>query len=241
MADRGERRLFATTRWSLVLAAADQHRSGDARDALASLCETYWYPLYAFLRARGHAPADAEDITQAFFTMLLEKQIIRHADPSRGRFRAFLLTSLKNFSANAHDRESALKRGGGVTMLSLQFDTAEGRFSREPSTDESPERTFDRRWALTLLDQVMSRLRAGASHSPEQFDALKPYLTGDEPQLSYAHTATALGLSEGAVKVAVHRLRKKFREIVRDEIAQTVSSPAEIEDELRHLWSAVAR
>lgn len=241
--ERGERKLFATTHWSLVLAAGEQHRSGHAREALTTLCETYWYPLYAFLRGRGHSPADAEDLTQAFFAMLLEKQIIRLADPARGRFRSFLLKTLQNFAANVHARNTAGKRGGGVAALPLDFDQAEGRLRLEPANDETPERTFDRRWALTLLDRAMSRLNDDAvqKNKYEQFEALKPFLTGDEPQLSYAQTASILGISEGAVKVAVHRLRRKFRDIVRDEIAQTVSSSAEIEDELRHLWSAVGR
>ena len=243
MSERGERTLFATTHWSLVLAAGEQRPSGHAREALTTLCEIYWYPLYAFLRGRGQSPADAEDLTQAFFAVLLEKQVIRQADPARGRFRSFLLKSLQNFAANVHARNTAGKRGGGVAPLSLEFEQAEGRFRLEASTGETPERTFDRRWALTLLDRVMARLGSDAvqKSKSDHFEALKPFLTGEEPQLSYSQTASSLGMSEGAVKVAVHRLRKKFRDIVRDEIAQTVSSPAEIEDELRHLWSAVAR
>jgi RNA polymerase sigma factor (sigma-70 family) len=239
---RGERHLFATTRWTLVLAAGEEP-SPEASAALTTLCETYWYPLYAFLRSRGHSPADAEDLTQAFFAVILEKQVIRQADPARGRFRSFLLKCLQNFAANTHARNTAGKRGGGVPALSLEFDQAERRWSVEPSSGESPERSFDRRWALALLDRVMSRLEAGAAGGGKhaQFEALKPYLTGDEPQLSYSATARALGMSEGAVKVAVHRLRRKFRDTVRDEIAQTVSSPAEIDDELRHLWSSVSR
>jgi RNA polymerase sigma-70 factor (ECF subfamily) len=240
---RAGRGLFDTTRWSLVLAAGVEPPTADAREALTTLCETYWYPLYAFLRGRGHDPADAEDMTQAFFALLLEKQVIRQADPARGRFRSFLLKSLQHFAANVHEAATAAKRGGGVPALSLEFGLAEGRFRLEPSSDENPERTFDRRWALTLLDRVMSRLSADAlqKNKHSQFDALKPYLTGDEPQLSYAQTASELGISEGAVKVGVHRLRKKFRDVVRDEIAQTVSSDEEIEEELRHLWSAVGR
>jgi RNA polymerase sigma factor (sigma-70 family) len=241
--ERGERRLFATTHWSLVLAAGALRPSGQAREALTTLCEIYWYPLYAFLRARGHSPADAEDLTQAFFALLLEKQVIRQADPARGRFRSFLLKSLQNFAANVHASNRAGKRGGGVAPLSLEFEQAEGRFRLEPSNGETPERTFDRRWALTLLDRVMSRLETDAVRKSkfEHFEALKPFLTGEAPQLSYSQTASSLGISEGAVKVAVHRLRRKFRDIVREEISHTVSSPAEIEDELRHLWSAVAR
>jgi len=240
----GRRGRFATTRWSLVFAAGAQGSSPDVHQALATLCETYWYPLYGFLRSRGYSAENAQDLTQAFFARLLEKHAVRHADPARGRFRSFLLASLRNFAANERDRDSAGKRGGGVPMLSLEIEHAEGRFQREPPTDETPERVFDRRWALTLLDRVISRLQAEAAarndmHSP--FDRLKTYLTGDEPQLSYAQTASELGMSEGAVKVAVHRLRRRFRDLVRDEIAHTVSSPEEVEDELRYLWSAVGR
>lgn len=226
-----------------MLAAGEGHQGEGAHEALTTLCETYWYPLYAFLRGRGHDPADAEDLTQAFFVMLLEKQVLRHADPSRGRFRSFLLTALQNFAANVHARNVAAKRGGGVKVLPLDFQDAEGRFVLEPASSDSPERTFDRRWALTLLDRVMSRLRDEALQRSrlEQFEALKPYLTGDEPQLSYSTTAASLGMSEGSIKVAVHRLRRRFRDIVREEISQTVASPAEIEDELRYLWSAVAK
>jgi RNA polymerase sigma factor (sigma-70 family) len=226
-----------------VLAASEGHHADGAREALTTLCETYWYPLYAFLRGRGHAPENAEDLTQAFFAMLFEKQVLQRADPARGRFRSFLLTALQNFAANVHARKSALKRGGGAPLLPLDFEHAEGRFIQDPGGAETPERSFDRRWALTLLDGAMSRLQAESlrRNRQEHFNALKPHLTGDEPQLSYAETAAALGMSEGAVKVAVHRLRRRFRDIVREEISQTVTSPDEIDDELRYLWSAVAR
>jgi len=242
MADRG-RGQFVTTRWSVVLAAGADASSVGAHEALASLCETYWYPLYAFLRSRGYDTEDAQDLTQAFFARLLEKHAINQADPARGRFRSFLLASLKHFAANEHDRDMATKRGGGAPMVSLEVEGAEGRFQMEPPSDETPERVFDRRWALTLLARVMSRLEVEASKSGRdaQFERLKTYLTGDRPQLSYADTAKQLGMSEGAVKVAVHRLRRHFRDLVHDEIAQTVASPEEIADELSHLWSAVGR
>jgi len=225
----------------MVLAAGADRTSTGAGEALTALCETYWYPLYAFLRSRGHPAEDAEDLTQAFFARLLEKRTLRHADPARGRFRSFLLTSLTHFAANAHDRDAAMKRGGGVPAMSLEFENAEGRFQLEPATDETPERVFDRRWALTLLDRVLTRLRTEMIRADKetQFERLKTYLIGDQPQLSYAQSAGALGVSEGAVKVAVHRLRRRFRDLIRDEIAQTVSSPEEVEDELKHLWSSV--
>ena len=235
---------FATTRWSLVVAAGSGDSSPAVRDALTALCETYWYPLYAYLRGRGYRAEDAQDLTQAFFARLLEKHALRHADPNRGRFRSFLLSSLRNFAANQHEREAAHKRGGGAPVLSLEMDSAEGRFQLEPGSTETPERVFDRVWALTLLERVMARLQtetAAREDPPSRFDQLKVYLTGDEPQLSYAQTASQLGISEAAVKVAVHRLRRRFRDLVRDEISHTVSSPEEVEAELRHLWSAVGR
>ena len=243
MTEHAGRRHFVTTRWSVVLAAGTELSSSGAREALTTLCEMYWYPLYAFLRSRGYGAEDAQDLTQAFFARLLEKDTIGHADPARGRFRSFLLTALKNFAANEHDRQSARKRGGGSHLVSLESGSAEDRFQLEPPSDETPETVFDRRWALTLLDRVMSRLKAEARRDGKtpSFDGLKTYLTGDQPQLTYAQTASALGLSEGAAKVAVHRLRRRFRDLVRDEIAQTVSSPEEIEDELRHLRSSVSR
>ncbi len=245
MPDGGPRR-FTTTRWSIVLAAgagASESGAGGAEAALATLCEMYWYPLYAYLRSHGRSPEDAQDLTQSFFARLLEKNVIQHADPARGRFRAFLLTSLKNFAANERDRAQASKRGGDVIKLSLEFDAAEDRLQLEIPTDETPERVFDRRWALTLLDRVFAQLQAQAARGEKlrQFECLKPYLTGDAPQLSYADTGALLDMSEGAVKVAVHRLRRQFRDLVHDEIAHTVSSPEEIDDELRHLWSAVRR
>ena len=174
---------FATTRWSLVLAAGADAASTDARTALATLCETYWYPLYAFLRSRGYKAEDAQDLTQAFFARVLEKHAINRADPARGRFRSFLLASLKNFAANEHERVMAQRRGGGVSIVSLELEGAEGRFEMEPPTDETPERIFDRRWALTLLARVMSRLEEETTEPGKraQFEALSIYLTGDLP------------------------------------------------------------
>ena len=169
--------------------------------------------------------------------------MLRQANPERGRFRSFLLVSLKNFAATEHERRGAIKRGGGVPDLSLEFETAEGRFQLEPPSDETPERVFDRRWAVTLLNRVITRLREQTIKGGKQrhFEQLKMYLTGEQPQVSYADAATKLGMSQGAVKVAVHRLRRQFRDLLREEIEQTVSSPNDVENEMRHLWSAVAR
>jgi RNA polymerase sigma factor (sigma-70 family) len=234
---------FATTRWSIVLAAGGASGSESSRDALAELCETYWYPLYAFLRTRGHSAEDAEDLTQSFFARLIEKHAVQHADPSRGRFRSFLLTSLKHFSVNEYHRGIAQKRGAGVPILSLEFERAEGRFQREPASAETPESSFDRRWALALLERVLARLEQEMLRSGKgpQYGRLKSYLTRDEPQTRYAEAARDLDMSEGGLKVAVHRLRRRFRDLVLDEIAQTVSSADEVDDELRHLWAAVGR
>lgn len=234
---------FATTRWSVVIAAGADTSSSDADEALATLCETYWFPLYGYLRNRGHGAEDAQDLTQAFFARLLEKHSISQADPARGRFRSFLLASLKHFAANERERSSAGKRGGGIPAISLGVADAEGRYQLEASTNETPERIFDRRWASTLLARALSRLEADTSEGGKRplFEALRIYLTGDQPELTYAETAARLGMSEGAIKVAVHRLRRKFRDLVRDEIAQTVAAPEDIDDELRHLWSAVGR
>jgi RNA polymerase sigma-70 factor (ECF subfamily) len=216
-----------------------------ADDALAALYESYWYPLYAFLRNRGHGPDAAQDLTQAFFTRLIDKErrVLRQADPERGRFRSFLLTSLKNFTANEHERDVARKRGGGAPLLSLEFETAEGRFQHESPSVETPERVFDRRWAITLLGRALSATgeRARRTGKAEQFEQLKVYLTGEQLEPGYEEVARRLGMSEGAVKVAVHRLRRQFRDFVREEIASTVDSPDDIEDEMRHLWAAVAR
>lgn len=232
---------FATTRWSVVLAASGAD-SPAADEALAKLCETYWFPLYAYLRGRGHDAAAAEDLTQAFFAHLLEKKAFRHADPARGRFRSFLLTSLKNSAANARDRELAKKRSPDMPLLPLDAGTAEERYLLEPATGETPERVFDRRWALALLDRVMGRLAAETAGAGRQrhFDRLKMYLTGEQPQVSYADAAAALGTSEAAVKVAVHRLRRRFGALVHEEVSHTVASPDDVESEIRHLWSAVA-
>jgi len=225
---------FPTTRWTLVLAAGDPLRR-DARSALVSLCEHYWYPLYAYLRRRG-CPADqAQDLTQEFFVRVLEGRYLDRADPEKGRFRSFLLTSLKFFVADEEDRHRAHKRGGGAIM-SLEFSSGEERYQREPAHDETPERIFERRWALAVLDRVVEKLRNEfVRHGrPEHFERLKMFLLGhsDAP---YAALACEMNTSEGALKVAIHRLRKRYRDLFRQEIADTVADPAEVESELRFL------
>jgi RNA polymerase sigma-70 factor (ECF subfamily) len=221
--------------------AARGERSPSTDEALATLFEIYSYPLYAFLRNRGHTREDAEDLTQAFFAQLLEKGTLRHADSDRGKFRAFLLTALKNFAANEHDRQMAYKRNPGTPVLSLEVETAEGRFQIEPPTDETPEKVFDRRWALTLLNRAVVRLREEWTRQgkAQQFELLKAYITGESTRGGYKEIAQTLGTSEGAVRASVVRLRARFGQLVREEIAHTVSDPADIDDEIRYLLSAV--
>jgi DNA-directed RNA polymerase specialized sigma24 family protein len=231
---------FATTRWSLVLAAGHRGDSPDAEGALASLCEAYWYPLYAHARRKGLSTEEAEDRTQGFFARLLDKDDLAVVDRSRGRFRSFLLTAFSHFLANEWDHERAQIRGGRKRRLSLDVQSGESRFVVEPSHITTAERIFDREWAVTLLDRALARLRdeyhdAGKG---ELFEALKPTLAGERGS-PYAEIGERLGIREGAVKVAAHRLRARGRELVREEIAQTVASPEEIDDELRLLFSAL--
>jgi RNA polymerase sigma-70 factor (ECF subfamily) len=225
---------FPTTRWTLVVAASDPKRK-EVRSALASLCENYWYPLYAYLRRRGYPADQAQDLTQEFFIRVLEGRYLDRADPEKGRFRAFLLTSLKFFVADEEDRNRAQKRGGGA-LLPLEFSSGEERYQREPAHDETPERIFERRWALSVLDRVVEKLRDEfVRHGrAEHFERLKVFLLGrsDAPYAALAHE---LNTSEGALKVAIHRLRKRYRELFRQEIADTVADPAEVESELRFL------
>ncbi|HUY35733.1 MAG TPA: ECF-type sigma factor [Pirellulales bacterium] len=233
-------REFATTHWSVVLAAAERG-TPRSQAALARLCETYWFPLYAFLRRQGSATHDAEDLTQAFFARVLDKNYLADVDRRRGKFRSFLLASLRHFVANERDRARAKKRGGGRCTLSLDFPSAEKRYTLEPVDDLTPERLFERQWALELLSRVLERLQTEltAAGKAAWFDALKPLLTADSHTPPYARVAERLGQSESAVKVAVHRLRRRYRRLLRDEVAQTVADPAEIDDELRQLVAAL--
>ena len=233
---------FDTTHWSVVLAAGDDGTAGSRR-ALATLCETYWYPLYAYLRRQGHSAEDAQDLTQGFFQQVLEKGTVEQANPDRGRFRSFLLTSLKHYVTNEWDKQRARKRGGGTPHVSLELENAEGRYQLEPPDDTTPEKVFDRRWALTLLDNILGTLRAEFVRDDKEavFDRLKVFLGGGSSDESYASVGRALDMSNGAVKVAVHRLRCRYRDLLRQEIAQTVTSPEETEAEIRHLWAAVER
>jgi DNA-directed RNA polymerase specialized sigma24 family protein len=231
---------FHTTHWSLVVAAAGKEGE-ESRLALADLCQAYWYPLYAFLRRRGNSAEDACDLTQGFFAALLEKGYLADADPDRGRFRSFLLTAVARFAAKEHEREVALKRGGGRLALSIDFVSGEERYQREPVDNWTAERIFERRWALTLLDRTLARLRQ--QHTAEgklaQFDLLKVFLTGEAGASPLRQIAQQLGTTEGAAKVAVHRLRQKYRELLRSEIAQTVAGEADVDAELGLLLAAL--
>jgi RNA polymerase sigma factor (sigma-70 family) len=229
---------FPTTRWTLVVAAADPRRT-EARAALVSLCEGYWYPLYAYVRRRGYPADQAQDLTQEFFVRVMEGRYLDRADPVKGKFRAFILTSLKFFLADEADRGRAQKRGGG-RVLSFEISTGEERYQREPAHNETPDRIFERRWALSVLDRVMDRLRAEfVQHGRvDHFNRLKAFLL-DQAEAPYAALAREMGTSEGALKVAIHRLRKRYRDLFRQEIAETVTDAAEVESELRYLATAL--
>jgi len=231
---------FPATRWSLVVAAGDPHRK-EARSALVSLCESYWYPLYAYLRRRGYSSDLAQDLTQEFFVRVIEGRYLDRAEPEKGRFRAFLLTSLKFFVADEDDRRRAHKRGGGM-VVPLEFSSGEERYQREPAHAETPERIYERRWALSVLDRVVEKLRNEfVQHGrPDHFERLKVFLLG-QSDAPYAALAREMNTTEGALKVAIHRLRKRYRELFRQEIADTVADPTEVESELRYLADVLSR
>lgn len=238
----GHAGVFATTHWSVVLTAR-QHDSPRVAEALEKLCRTYWYPLYVYIRCRGNNPADAEDLTQGFFERLLEKDYLGDLTPGMGRFRSFLLTAVKHFLANEWHRAQTQKRGGGMVIFSLEEQGAEERYQFEPAENVTPETLFERRWALTVLERVLTRLRGEfvAGEKAGLFDELKVFLSADEPGCSYAEVAHRTGLKEGTVKVTVHRLRRRYGELLRAEIAETVGDPHEVEDEIHHLIQAVSR
>ena len=233
--------VFVTTQWSVVLTATRPDTT-QAQAALERLCRTYWYPLYAYVRRRGHSPPDAQDLTQAFFARLLERHWLADADRVRGRFRTFLLTALSRFLSDEWDKARAIKRGGGVSHVPVQVDTAETRYGCEPADNNTPETCFERGWALTLLETVLERLRAEYEREGKSalFAGLNSSLVGDRASQPYAELATALGMNEGAVKVAVHRLRKRYRHLLRAEIADTVTGSEDVDDELRHMFAVLA-
>ncbi len=231
---------FDTTQWSVIVAAG-QPQHADRQRALATLCERYWHPLYAYLRRRGHSGDRAQDLTQEFFCRLLEKNYLQDAQRERGRFRNFLLAAFKHFLANEWDRAHAQKRGGHAVMLSLDFSQAEDAPGFEPSHDMTPDKAFERTWALAVLEHTLVRLRGeyAAAGKDALFEALKPALTAEQPMIPLKELGERLGMSEGAVKVAVHRLRQRYRAALRQEIAQTVAEPADIDAEIRDLFAAL--
>ena len=231
---------FATTRWSLVLSAAGKSAASSA--ALDELCEAYWYPAYAYVRRSGYSAGDAADLTQAFFARILEKQFLKDARPERGRFRSFLLASLKHFIFNDRDWHNAQKRGGTFLHVPLDFTMGEDRYQREPSDDLTPERIYERQWTFDVLDRAMARLAAQYVASGRQalFAALRSHIDGDGRE-SYADLAAATGISEGALRVAVHRLKRAYRAALRATIAETVDGGEEVDDEVRYLLRVLSQ
>jgi RNA polymerase sigma factor (sigma-70 family) len=231
---------FANTQWSVVLSAADKQ---DPRtlQSLESLCRAYWQPLYSFARRQGESAHDAQDLTQEFFARLLEKDYLASVDKSKGRFRSFLLAAFKHFLSNERDKARAQKRGGGHSHVALDFSDAESRIGFQVAAADTPEKVFERNWALALLDQALTRLRREYTESGKAalFEQLKGTLTGGR-SIAYAELSARLGISEAAVKMAVHRLKQRYREVIRFEIAQTVGHESEVEDELRHVMQSLS-
>jgi RNA polymerase sigma-70 factor (ECF subfamily) len=240
-ASGAERDIFATTHWTVVIAAGSGS-SPAAELALEELCRTYWFPLYAYVRRQTPTREDAEDLTQAFFARFLEKNYLEKLTSQKGKFRAFLLAALKHFLANEWDRAKRQKRGGGLMPLSLDWQDADARYQIEPQDNSSPDRLYDRAWAVTLLEKVLARLRDenATADKARLFEQLRPFLMVGASVIPYGEAATRLNLSEGAVRVAVHRLRRRYRELLREEISQTLSDAAQIEEEMRTLFSAFA-
>jgi RNA polymerase sigma factor (sigma-70 family) len=231
---------FSTTHWSLVVQAGDKNRPS-AKTALEVLCRRYWFPLYAFVRREGYQDHDAQDLTQAFFARFLEKDFLRDVDRSRGKFRSFLLASLRHFLSNARDYAKATKRGAGRATLSFDFSHAENRYANEPVGPWTAEKLFHRRWALELLQAVLDRLQGEWAAPQKQafFLAVQDFVSGSAATRTYGEIAQEFATTEGAVKTAVHRLRRRYRELLREEIAQTVSGPAEVDEEIQQLFAAL--
>ena len=232
--------VFDTTHWSVVLQAS-ANDSPQAAEALASLCRAYWYPLYAYVRRQGHTMEDAQDLPQDFFARLLERKYLRRADRKRGRFRSFLLTSLKHFLIDEWSKANCEKRGGGRQFISRDAEMTETRFQAEPADDRTPDKAFQRRWALVVLDRVLDQLQSEfvAAGRGQVFEELKSCLSGEDNESSYAEIGRRLGMTEGNLKVTVHRLKRRYRELLRKEIAMTVEDPKAIDEEIRELLAAL--
>ena len=233
--------VFATTHWSVVLAAVN-HETPEAAVALEQLCRTYWYPLYAYVRRSGHTPEDSQDFTQEFFHRLLHKDYLAQVDIRKGKFRSFLLASLRHFLSDQRDRARTVKRGGGAEVFSLDAQDAEGRYRLEPVDRMDAEKIFERRWAMTLLERALSRLRdeSASSGKAETFEALKDFVAG-ESDVTCSEVAARMGMTESTVKSVLHRLRQRYRALVREEIAKTVDGPAEIDEEIRYLITVMSQ
>jgi RNA polymerase sigma-70 factor (ECF subfamily) len=233
--------LFTTTHWSTVLAAG-QAGSSASSEALERLCRTYWYPLYVFVRRQGHDTHDAEDLLQTFLARFLEKNFLMDVDRSKGRFRSLLLAALKHFLANEWDKVNAQKRGGQVQFLSLEHEAAENRYWEEPASEVTPETLYEQRWACVLLERVMQRLAEdfAAAGKGGFFEALKAFLVGESHSETYAELASKFGVSEAALKMKVQRMRHRYQRLLREEIARTVASPEEVEDEIRYLFRVLS-
>jgi RNA polymerase sigma factor (sigma-70 family) len=247
LAGGSEPRVFATTRWSLILASGSaESEEQKARDALGELCRLYWRPIFAFVCRRGYSTQDAEDLTQDFFLMMLEGSWLQHADPSRGRFRSLLLKSLQNFLNDAAEKKQARKRGGDASFVSWDDWMAEApshlSISAQALDSWSPERVFDLRWAATVVEQALRHLREECESKGRLrvFDAMSAYLTAERSDVSYAKLALSLGIAESAVKKLLHRMRERYRSLLRDEVAHTVENPADVDDEIRYLCAALA-
>ena len=238
----GPARAFHTTHWSVVLAAGEEG-SEQAAAALSRLCQTYWFPVYAFVRKKGHSPEQAQDFTQEFFAGFLEKNYVAKAARDRGRFRVFLMSSVENFLHNQHDKAQAQKRGGGRQLLSLDYNDAEERYQIEPVEESDPATSFEQQWAATLLETVLNRLRHefGEEGRAGLFEDLQAHLWGDADSIPYSELAQKRGLGEGNIKTIAHRLRQRYRALLREEIAHTVAKPGEVDDEIRHLMRIVSQ
>lgn len=242
MSDHRSRQPFRTTHWSLILQASEQADSQNARQALAELCTIYWPPLYTFLRCDGHSATDSEDLVQGFLTTLIERDDLARIDPGKGRFRSFLLASLKHYVSNQRDHHAALKRGGGVATIPLDVAQLEHKWSRQPTSGCSADLMFDRQWAETLVQSVSDQLLAeqpDAKH--EVYRQLSAYLSSQSSLEGYQQVAARLGMTVDAVKMAVSRMRRRYREILRERIARTLDDPGEIDEEIRYLVTVLAR
>lgn len=233
---------FRSTRWSIV-AAASNPAAPEAAVALAQLCEQYWYPLYVFARRRGYSADEAQDLTQGFFTRMIEKHDAAAANPERGRFRTFLLSAFQHYISNQRDRDAALKRGGGAELLPLDFGDAEDRYIREPAHNDTPETAYIRRWVLALLERVLARLEAEFSEEgkADLFARLRPFLTPEADTPPYRELCISLNISESALKVAVHRMRRRYRELLTEEVAHTLTSPEQVQEEITFLIQAFSK